>query len=249
MNIASFALASAVAAVIGCAQPALAQSQDQTGAANRSSPGSGMNGAMMNRGSMMNDMDRGNATTGAGNDERSGNRRDDDENNSAAERGGDGNQHRRWSGNDRMGMGMGPMMMRRRHQMMRAMGGAQFHFARGKARIDVRCSVQEDMQACVRAATELLDKIAALRNGGPRRGDTTGSATGGDDGRSNGGARRLAAGRPGRSERARRSGRADVTAAAVMHSLCRRCACAAGSAVLTHTDSGSVAQLDRAAVS
>ena len=187
MNIASFALASAVAAVIGCAQPALAQSQDQTGAANRSSPGSGMNGAMMNRGSMMNDMDRGNATNGAGNDQRSGNRRDDeDENNSAAERGGDGNQHRRWSGNDRMGMGMAPMMMWRR-QMMRATGGAQFHFARGKARIDVRCSVQEDMQACVRAATELLDKIAALRNGGPRRGDTTGSATGGDDGRSNGG--------------------------------------------------------------
>jgi hypothetical protein len=63
---------------------------------------------------------------------------------------------------------------------------AQFHFARGKTRIDVRCSVQEDTQACVRGATELFDAIAQLRNG--RRDDRSGAATGDDQGETNGSA-------------------------------------------------------------
>ena len=50
MNIASFALAAAFAAVLGYAQPASAQTQDQTGATTRSDPGTGMDGAMMNHG-------------------------------------------------------------------------------------------------------------------------------------------------------------------------------------------------------
>ena len=117
---------------------------------------------MMNHGSMMNGEEHGAATNGIGNDERGGNGRDDDDNAAAAGRD-DGNQTGRRSGNERMHMGMGQMW--RQRQMMHAMGGAQFHFARGKTRIDVRCSVQEDTQACVRGATELLDAIAQLRNG------------------------------------------------------------------------------------
>ena len=184
MNIASFALMATVVAALGCAQPAAAQSQDQTGATNRSGPGTAMNGAMMNRGAMMNDEDRGNATTGAANDERSGNDRDDDDTNAAGARNDGRNQGRRWSGHWHMGMGhMGMGPMGRRRMMMRALGGAQFHVARGKSRIDVRCSVQEDTRACVQAATELLGAIAQMRHG-----DRSGAANGGDNGETNGSA-------------------------------------------------------------
>jgi hypothetical protein len=183
MNIASFALTATVVAVLGCAQPASAQSQDQTGATNRTGPGTAMNGAMMNRGAMMNDEDHGNATTGTANDERSGNDHDDDDN-TAANRGDDRNPGRRWSGNWHMHMGMGPMGWQR--PMMRAPGGAQFHFARGNSRIDVRCSVREDTRACVQAATKLLDAIAQLRNGD--HADRSGAANGGDNGETNGSA-------------------------------------------------------------
>lgn len=183
MNIASFALTATVVAALGCAQPASAQSQDQTGATNRAGPGTAMNGAMMNRGAMMNDQDRGAATNGAANDERSGNDRDDDTN-VTADRNDGRNQGRRWNGHWHMGMGhmgMGPMAPHR--MMMSALGGAQFHFARGKSRIDVRCSVQEDTRACVQAATKLLDAIAQMRNG-----DRSGAANGGDNGETNGSA-------------------------------------------------------------
>jgi len=183
MNIASFALAAAFAAVLGYAQPASAQTQDRTGATTRSDPGTGMDGAMMNHGSMMKGGHHGAATNGIGNDERSGNGRDDDDNAAAAGRD-DGNQTGRRSGNEHMHMGMGRMW--RQRQMMHAMGGAQFHFARGKTRIDVRCSVQEDTQACVRGATELLDAIAQLRNG--RHDDRSGAATGDGQGETNGSA-------------------------------------------------------------
>lgn len=186
MNIASFALTAAVVAALGCAQAASAQSQDQTGATDRTAPGTTMNGAMMNRGATMNDEDRGNATTGAANDERSGNGRDDDDNAMAGRNDGR-NQGRRWSGHWHMGMGhmgMGSMGPMARHRvMMRALGGAQFHFARGKSRIDVRCSVQEDTRACVQAAKELLGAIAQMRHG-----DRSGAANGGDNGETNGSA-------------------------------------------------------------
>jgi hypothetical protein len=153
MKIAALALASTFALVIGCVQPVFAQTQDRTGAGNQP--------YAQNR----SDRNNGNATAGASTDEQNGNWRDDD----ADRKGGRGD--RQW--NERH-MGMGPMMWRRHRMMMNAMGGgAQFHFARGKARIDIRCPAQANLQACVHAATELLDKIAELRNGGD---NTTGSA-------------------------------------------------------------------------
>ncbi|HXD44180.1 MAG TPA: hypothetical protein VN655_03515 [Pseudolabrys sp.] len=136
MNIASLALATALAAILGCAQPAFAQTQDQTGATNPDS---------MNN--------------GAGDD-------------------GNGNS-RSWA--ERRSMTIGPMWRHRRMMIGAAgAGGAHFHFARGKARIDVTCSVQEDTEACVRAAGQLIDKIAELRGGGPDRDNTTGAAGSGE---------------------------------------------------------------------
>lgn len=192
MNIASLALASTVAIAIGCAQPAFAQSQDQTGP-NQDQTGaaagqnhSGTNGdEMMNGGAMQNPAqnDDEDATTGQNAGDRSGNGRDDEEDNAAAQGGGAGNWQGggRWGGRRAMGMRMGAMAHQR--MMMRAFGGAQFHFARGNARMDVRCSAEEDTQACVRAATELLDKLAQLRNKG--QDNTTGSATGEENDQSN----------------------------------------------------------------
>jgi hypothetical protein len=186
MNIASLALASALAAAIGCAQPAMAQSQDQTGATanqNGSRIRGYMNGPMMNHGSMMNGTDQNESTTGANARDRAMNERTDDDSDNG---GGNWNWHhrRRWSDVGPMRGQMGPMWGRR--MMMRAMGGARFHFARGNARIDVRCPPDEDVRACVKAAGELLDKIAELHNGG--RGNTTGSATGEENGETNGSA-------------------------------------------------------------
>lgn len=177
MKIAALALASTVALAIGSAQPVLAQTQDRTGAA--SQPYAQGQSQMDNSGEPDMDDNGSRATTGANTDEQNGNWRGDD-----GER--EGRRDRGW--NERR-MGMGPMMMWRRHQamMMDAFGGAQFHFARGKARMDIRCPAQTNLQACVHAATELLDKLAQLRNGND---STTGSATGDDDGdRTNGSGR------------------------------------------------------------
>lgn len=162
MKIAALALASTFALVLGCAQPVFAQTRDQIGA--------GSQPYAQDRP----DMGNGNATTGSSSDEQNGNWRDDN-----GEREGGRGDHQWNEGR----MGMAPMMMRHRHQMMmNAMGGAHFHFARGKARIDIRCPAQANLQACVHAATELLDKIAELQHGG---GNTTGSATEDND-RTNG---------------------------------------------------------------
>lgn len=163
MKIAALALASTFALAIGCAQPVFARSQDQTGAGNQPYAQD------------QSDMDNGNATTGANTDEQNGNWRDEN-----GERD-NWRRDRHWNGPR---MGMGPMMWRRRQMALDAMGGARFHFARGKARIDIRCPAQGNLQACVHAATELLDKIAALRNGGD---NTSGSATQDND-RTNGSA-------------------------------------------------------------
>lgn len=176
MKIATLAIAATFAAAVGCALPALAQSQDLTGAAS-SQDHPGMNNQMMN-GAEHNES----TTTGANPDDRSAKEQDDDDNAG----GGNWNWHHRyrWSENGPMRGRMGAMQ--RQRMMMRAPGGARFHFSRGNARIDVRCSVQEDMQACVRAAGELIDKIAELD--AAHRGNTTGSAAGQDDGPTNGAA-------------------------------------------------------------
>jgi hypothetical protein len=164
MKFAALALASTFALAVGCAQPVFAQTQDQTGAGNQPYAQG------------QSDTENGNATTGANTDEQNGNWRDDN---------GDHDGWRRRHEWREGRMGMGPMM-RRRHRMimMNAMGGAHFHFARGKARIDIRCPAEANLQACVHAATELLDKIAELRHGSD---NTTGSANQNND-RTNGSA-------------------------------------------------------------
>lgn len=62
------------------------------------------------------------------------------------------------------GPGMGP---RERMEMMQHMRmpprGAAFRFRRGDAEIDVRCAEREPMQACVAAATALMDKVTSLQ--------------------------------------------------------------------------------------
>ena len=161
MNIASLALASALAAIVGSAQPAAAQTQDQTGAAtiDRAAP-------------------EDNATPGSANADR---RDDEDRDPALSGRRDDEGAARRWNERGPTMMRMRPVMPQR--QMMLRGTGAHFHFARGKARVDVVCSPQEDSEACVRAAGELIDKIAELRGGGGDRDSMSGSA-GRDDERS-----------------------------------------------------------------
>jgi hypothetical protein len=160
MNIASLALASALALTLGCAQPALAQTQDQTGATNPSGSG-------LNKGATANETDRNPMTTGRGDNG------DNDDQGAAANGSDNWNSRRQWS--EHRPMMMGPMW-RRRMMLMDGAGGAQFHFRRGKARIDIRCSVQEDTETCVRAAGQLLDQIAKLHEGTGGNDNTTGAA-------------------------------------------------------------------------
>jgi hypothetical protein len=155
----SLALAAALATIVGWAQPAAAQTQDRTGVApaDQAAPG-----------------DDGNATNGSG-------RADEDDNWRGGQNGSAGNDgNSRGQARERgpMTMPMRPMMPQRRMMVMGG-AGARFHFARGNARIDVTCSAQEDTQACVRAAGELIDKIAELHGAG--RDTTTGSDERGDN--------------------------------------------------------------------
>ncbi|HEU5019483.1 MAG TPA: hypothetical protein VFT69_16095 [Pseudolabrys sp.] len=57
-------------------------------------------------------------------------------------------------------------MMGRRMGMMGMMGararGARFHFKRGDATIDIRCPADENVAACVNAASKLIDKVATM---------------------------------------------------------------------------------------
>ena len=62
----------------------------------------------------------------------------------------------------RMGS-MGQMDHRGRGPMLQ---GAHFHFVRGNARVDIQCPPQNDMQSCVQAAGQLLDKIGILAEPG-----------------------------------------------------------------------------------
>lgn len=58
-----------------------------------------------------------------------------------------------------MGM-MGPRMHGRFAQE-----GASFSFGNGRARMAVHCPANESVETCVRAASQLLDKITSLRSG------------------------------------------------------------------------------------
>jgi len=42
-------------------------------------------------------------------------------------------------------------------------GGAHFRFTRGNARIDIKCPANEDVERCVKAAGELVDKVMSMK--------------------------------------------------------------------------------------
>lgn len=140
MKIASLALATALIAIVGSVQPTFAQSYNSSGenAGNSSDSGSEMDAP-----SQPNDQ---------------------------------WNRDRDWhhGGWGRDGGGMGPPSMHHgwmehHHRMMGMMrmmggreGGARFHFKRGDASIDIRCPANEDLQACVNAASKLIDKVTSM---------------------------------------------------------------------------------------
>jgi len=188
MKFAALALASTFALAIGSAQPVLAQTQNQNGLGNQpyaqgqselgnnSNNGFNGNNGLNNGSNATNGYGGDNATNGFNADEQNGNWNESDNDNDNGQGGWNNWRHHHGWHQGRMGMGAGGPMMWHRHEMMmrNAMGGAHFRFARGKARIDIRCPAQGNLQACVHAATQLLDKIAELHNGGGK--NTSGSA-------------------------------------------------------------------------
>ena len=59
------------------------------------------------------------------------------------------------------GMRGGPGMHVRRHFGPPPSRAASFHIERGDTEVHIRCAENETMQACVAAASSLLDKVAA----------------------------------------------------------------------------------------
>ena len=62
--------------------------------------------------------------------------------------GGPEEHHERWG------------MMRHRHE---GDGAAFFRFRRGDAEMDIKCPAMENVQACVAAASTLMDKVASTQ--------------------------------------------------------------------------------------
>lgn len=179
MKIAAIALASALAAIAGSAQPGLAQTanqnpdQSQYGQdQNRTEldqTGSRMSGSQSNMNGSMNDEDEDDEnsyTTGQNADNP---QRNQDGQNWSGE--GNRNSDSNRGGSDR-GRMEGRMSQRwHRHMMMGRNEGASFTFGNGNARMRIRCPANESLQNCVNAATQLLDKISSLKSNANLRGE------------------------------------------------------------------------------
>lgn len=63
-----------------------------------------------------------------------------------------GNMHRHWD-----------MMEHMRHRPPPPPHGTSFHFRKGDAAVDITCSDNEPVQACVAAAGTLLDKLGGMQ--------------------------------------------------------------------------------------
>ena len=165
MKIAAIALASALISVAS-APTSFAQSgnfndRDQSGPA-QYGPGA--------QDQFRGGMNRGQDTFGQrDNWRRDGNWRDAD---NEGERGG---WHRDGMMEGRMGR-MGPHMRDRFAEDR----GASFRFGNGRARMSVHCPANESVETCVRAASQLLDKITSLRSA-----DSAGTTSGGKVGSTN----------------------------------------------------------------
>lgn len=70
---------------------------------------------------------------------------------------------------------MGPGMMRMMREMRHREHGshpdpaAHFRLRRGDSEADIHCALQESMQACVAAATALIDKLQSAQQQQPAR--------------------------------------------------------------------------------
>jgi hypothetical protein len=182
MKIAALALASALAAVAGSAQPSLAQGTNQNSDQSRygqdqnrtqfDQTGSRMNGGQSNpNGSMNEENDEDSYTSGQNMNGPEGDRNGPNWNGHWRNRNAENDANEPNWGNNRPGWGhpgrrmegrMGPPW--RRHMMMGRNEGANFSFRNGNARMRIHCPPNEPLQACVNAATQLLDKIGSLKS-------------------------------------------------------------------------------------
>ena len=132
MKIISLAPAMVLAAIVGSAQPTLAQPNDQSGSSAGNQAQSDVNGPdQQNR-----DQDR---------------QRQPNWRHQWGEHGGGMGPRAGWMGHQAWGRGA-------MHD-----GGAHFRFTRGNARIDIKCPANEDVERCVKAAGELVDKVMSMK--------------------------------------------------------------------------------------
>lgn len=214
MKITAIALASALAAIAGSAQPGFAQSSIQN--SEQTQYGQDQNRTQLDQtGSRMNESQPN--MRGSMNDEE-----EDDENSYTTGQNTDnpqGNTNRPDSSGlrNRMEGRMGPHWQRH----MGRNTGASFSFRNGDARMRIRCPANEPLQTCVNAATQLLDKIGSLKNvrgdsqtNGQGMGGSTGMSPSDDESDSSAnssgmpGAQSVPSGQPGRNNDA---GQSDMT--------------------------------------
>ncbi len=136
MKILSLAPAMALAAIVCSAQPTLAQPYDQSGSSAGSQAQSDMNGPDQQNRDWDRDRDR---------------QRQPNWRHQLGEQGGGMRPHAGWMGHQAWGRGA-------MHD-----GGAHFRFTRGNARIDIKCPANEDVEHCVKAAGELVDKVMSMK--------------------------------------------------------------------------------------
>jgi hypothetical protein len=136
MKIILLAPAMALAAIVGSAQPTLAQRYDQSGSSAGSQAQSNTNGPDQNRG-WDRDQDR---------------QRQPNWRHQWGEQGGGMGPHAGWMGHQAWGRGA-------MHD-----GGAHFRFTRGNARIDIKCPANEDVEHCVKAVGELIGKVMSMKD-------------------------------------------------------------------------------------
>jgi hypothetical protein len=136
MKIISLAPAMALAAIVGSAQPTLAQPNDQSGSSAASQAQSDMNRPDQQNRDWDRDQDR----------QRQPNWRQQ-----WGEQGGGMGPHAGGMGHAAWGRGA-------MHD-----GSAHFRFTRGNARIDIKCPANEDVEHCVKAAGELVDKVMSMK--------------------------------------------------------------------------------------
>jgi len=135
MKIISLAPAMALAAIVGSAQPTLAQPNVQSGDTAGGQAQSDMNGPDHENRGWDRDQDR----------------QPSNWEHHRGEQGGGMGPHAGGMGHAALGRGT-------MHD-----GGAHFRFTRGNARIDIKCPTNEDVEHCVKAAGELVDKVMSMK--------------------------------------------------------------------------------------